>query len=200
MIFFPGGSQLFIKNVVEPLGQGFTIGIHYSKAFKYLGLNLNQVNKEICIDQAEYITALKPIDSSKERKGDRSSQLDQNELDSLKTVIGQLSWITGQTRPDLALETCMLSSHNKHATVNEIIQANKILEKAKTKNVILRFGLKGNIKNYRTIGFNEVSFGNLSGDSSQGSYIIYLVNEIGECSRRSWQSKKLQRVVKVLWL
>ena len=45
----------------------------------------------------------------------------QNECDSLKTVIGQLGWITGQTRPDLASETCILSSNSKNATVNEII-------------------------------------------------------------------------------
>ena len=40
--FLFSGSQLFIKNIVEPLVQTFTKGTHYSKAFKYLGLNLNQ--------------------------------------------------------------------------------------------------------------------------------------------------------------
>ena len=45
----------------------------------------------------------------------------QNECGSLKTVIGQLGWITGQTRPDLASETCILNSNSKNATVNEII-------------------------------------------------------------------------------
>ena len=46
----------------------------------------------------------------------------QNEFDTLKTVIGQLGWITGQTRPDLASETCILSCNSKNATtVNEVI-------------------------------------------------------------------------------
>ena len=162
---------------------------------KYLKLNLNQVDNEICIDQTDYITTLKPIDISKERKMYQSSKLDENETDGLKTVIDQLRWITGQTRPDLAFETCMLSSNSKNTTVNEIIQANNILEKATRENLILRFGLTGNIKNFKIIGFNDASFGNLSDGSSQG-YIIYLLNEIGECTRISWQSKKLQRMVK----
>ena len=81
-------------------------------------------------------------------------------------------------------------------TVYEIIQANKILEKAKGENVILRLGLKSNINNFKIIGFNDAYFGNLSDRSSQGGYIIYLVSEIGECSPISWQFKKLQRVVK----
>ena len=31
-----GGSQLFIKGIVENLGQAFIIGTHYLKAFKNL--------------------------------------------------------------------------------------------------------------------------------------------------------------------
>ena len=54
--------------------------------------------------------------------------------------------MTGQARLDLAFEICMLSSNCKNTTVNEIIQANKILEKARRENIFLRFGLKGNIK------------------------------------------------------
>ena len=43
-----GESQLFINKIIESLGQAFTIGTHYPKAFKYLGLNLKQANNEIC--------------------------------------------------------------------------------------------------------------------------------------------------------
>ena len=103
---------------------------------------MNQFYKETHIDQADYIRTLKPNDISKERKSDRSSKLDQNELYSLRTVIGQSGWITVQARLDLAFEICMLSSNSKNATVNEIIQANKILEKAKRENVFLRFSLR----------------------------------------------------------
>ena len=131
---------------------------------------MNQVYKETHIDQADYIRTLKPNDISKERKRDRISKLDQNELYSLRTVIGQSGWITVQTWLDLAFEICMLSSNGKNATVNEIIQANKILEKAKRENVFLRFNLRGNIKNFIIMGFNDASFGNLWDGSSQGCY------------------------------
>ena len=131
---------------------------------------MNQVYKETRIDQADYIRTLKPNDISKERKRDRSSKIEENELYSLRTVIGQWGWITVQTRLGLAFEICMLSSNSKNTTVNEIIQANKILEKAKRENVFLRFSLKGNVKNFIIIGFNDASLGNLWDDSSQGSY------------------------------
>ena len=44
---------------------------------------------ETCINQTNDITTLKPKYISKERKRDRSSKLDQNQLDSLRTVICQ---------------------------------------------------------------------------------------------------------------
>ena len=108
---------------------------------------MNQVDKKICTALiTQIITKLQPNDISKERKRDPSSKLDQNELKSLKAVISQLGWITGQATPDLAFETCMLSSNSENATFNEIIKTNKVLEKANRENVILRFDLKGNIK------------------------------------------------------
>lgn len=41
---------------------------------------------------------------------------------------------------------------------------------------------KVNIKNFKTIQFNEVSSGNLSSGSLQSGYLVCLVNEVQECS------------------
>ena len=75
-----------------------------------------------------------------------------------------------------------LSSDSMNTTVKEIIQANKILVKTKWGNVILMVGLKSNFKNFKTVGFTDASFRNLSDGSSPGGYIIYLATEIWECS------------------
>ena len=185
-------SRYLSKIGVELISQTFTTGTHYSKAFKYIGLNMNEVDKEICTDQADYITILKPIDISKDRERDWSSKLDQNEPDSLKIVIGQLGWITGQRRPGLAFENCAVNSNSKNDTVIEIIQPSEILHKAKTENVIPRFSLTGNVKSFKITRFNDAFFGNLSDGSSQG----YIMNETGKYSPIPCQSKKLQWVVK----
>ena len=107
---------------------------------------MNEVDMETCIDQADSITTLKTKDISKERWRGRSSKLDQNQHDSLRTVMYQSGWITGQTKLDFAFKICMLSRNCKNTTANEIIQGNKILEKARRENIFLRFSLKGNIK------------------------------------------------------
>ena len=53
------------------------------------------------------------------------------ENESIRTLVGQLGWITGQTRPDLAFEVCQLSRILNHRKVEDILKANKLLFKAK---------------------------------------------------------------------
>ena len=47
------------------------------------------------------------------------------------------------------------------------------------------------MKYFKIVGFNDASFGNLSDDSLQKTFIIYQVNKVGEYFTISWQSKEL---------
>ena len=51
----------------------------------------------------------------------------------------QINWIATQTRPDLAHDTCEISTSVKNATVEDVMQANKVIKKAKSDKVRLRF-------------------------------------------------------------
>ena len=58
-----------------------------------------------------------------------SDPLNENELKSYQTLIGQLSWIANQSRPDITFAICELSRAIKNATINHLIQVKKVLEK-----------------------------------------------------------------------
>ena len=47
------------------------------------------------------------------------------------------------------------------------------------------------MKYFKIVGFNDASFGNLSDDSLQKTFIIYQVNKVGEYFTISWQSQEL---------
>ena len=49
---------------------------------------------------------------------------------NIRTLLGQLGWITGQTRPDLAFEVCLLSSILNCSNVDDILKINKLLLQA----------------------------------------------------------------------
>ena len=50
----------------------------------------------------------------------RHEPLNTNELKQFRSVIGQLGWAAGQTRPDIAFDCCELSSSVEHATTEDL--------------------------------------------------------------------------------
>ena len=193
--FLYGGSHEFYKTVIDPLRKTFTIGSEFNDSFKYLGLNLKQTKGGIWLDQTLYTNTLVEVELEKERKEEKDSKLNMLELKNLRSVIGQLGWLAGQTRPDISFDICDLSSKVKNATVRDLLYANKVIRKVKSENVTLRFG---SIDFYecKIIGYCYASLVKLVNGGSQGGFVIFLTDKNGQYFPIMWQSKKLRRVVK----
>ena len=54
------------------------------------------------IDQVNYIKSVDYIAVSNDRKKQKDDLEEEN--DNIRTLVGQLGWVTGKTRPDLASE------------------------------------------------------------------------------------------------
>ena len=59
---------------------------------------------EIIIDQVHYIKSVDYIAISNDRKKQEDHLLCKEENDNIRSLVGQLVWITGQMRLDLAFE------------------------------------------------------------------------------------------------
>ena len=175
--FLLGGTELFLIKVLNPIKHVFTTGSEQCAAFKYLCLYNSQSNLEIIIDQVNYIKSVDYIAISNDRKNQKDDLLWKEENDYLRTLVGHLGWITGQTRLDLALRVCQMSSTLNHSKVDDTLKASKLLLKAKNKNILVRFGLHGPIENFKIFYYNDSSLGNLKDGESQSRFIIYLVGE-----------------------
>ena len=69
----------------------------------------------------------------------RPEPSNKNEMKQFRSVIGQLGWAAGQTRPDIAFDCCELSSSVKHATTEDLLRASKVLSRAKLEHTVLTF-------------------------------------------------------------
>ena len=99
--------------------------------------------------------------------------------------------------PDLVYDACEISTSVKNVTVEDVTQANKVIRKAKSHTVRLRFRDLGDVKRAELISFSDASLGNLKDGASQGGgHIIFLAGKSGNYSPISWQSKKIQHEVK----
>ena len=111
------GTSWFIENVIVPLKMQFSIRTEAAGAFEYLGLRVTQNDDfSITIDQNEYIETLQELSIDPARKSAKDEPLHKKEKKALRSLVGQIGWVSGQTRPDLAFDYCHLSSRVKHAT------------------------------------------------------------------------------------
>ena len=83
----------------------------------------------------------------------------------LRSVVGRLSWIARQARPDILYRVSPLQSSIKGATISTLKEANNVLELAINRMDLLR---------YKSRPFNLQEFGELKSKSQQG-WIHFLV-------------------------
>ena len=195
--FLFAGTSGFINNVIEPLKRKFSIRTEAAGAFEYLGLRVVQNDDfSITVDQIEYVESMEEIFIDPSRKSAKDEPLSKKEKRSLRSLIGQLGWVSGQTRPDLAFDYCDLSSRVKTATVKDLFHANKVVAKAKSEHTVLTYPSFDKFETLRVVTYNDASLGNLRGGGSQGGFVSFLADEGNMCAPVMWQSRKLKRVVK----
>lgn len=191
------GTLSFEENIISKIINLFKIGSSENTSFKYIGLNLNQCNEGgLTLDQFHYGATLQPIGISRQRSLNKFAELSEKERDFFKAAIGQLNWMSTQTRPDISFDVCELSVSYKNANIGDLIKLNKIISRVKSFVYRLYFQPLDDIKQCFFECYTDASFGNLSDGGSQGGYIIFLSDYYGSRCPIIWQSKKIKRVVK----
>lgn len=191
--FLWSGNESFKNIVVEGLRKEFNVGKEECGMFKYLGLNLCQNELgNIRFNQNDYINSISKI--SIDRSLEKNEPLNAKEKTILRSKIGQLLWISGQTRPDIAFDVSCLASAINGASAQNLLEANRIVTKVKSTDLTLNFfRLKEPLS---IVMYSDASFGNLPDGGSQGGQIILLVGVDGRCIPLIWQSKKLRRIAR----
>ena len=126
--------------------------------FTNTGLNLRQLEDfSIQLEQNSYIDGIEPVSISKQQSRMRNENLNPDELKRFRSLIGQLSWIAGQTGPDIAFDTYELSSCAKNATVQDLLRANKVLLTTKLESVVITVRNMGDLDTVKLVSFNDSS-------------------------------------------
>ena len=190
--FFYTGTHLFHDKIVSHVQKTFDLSKESFSTFQYLGLDISQTGDFIAMHQNDYIKTLQPI----ELKDISKRNLTHEEKLQLKALIGQIQWVSKQTRPDLAFASCDLSNRVKDGTTDDIRLANKYLRKLKNSTAQIHLPDIGDVTKSTLYAFSDASHANLPGFKSQGGFIIFIKGENGNSAPIVWTSKKVKRVVK----
>ena len=80
-----------------------------------------------CEDWSKFIYRLHSKNIFIKRKNDRNISLTKGERTLYKSIVGQLNWVAGISRPDINFAVCESSTEFSDTTVADIIYANKII-------------------------------------------------------------------------
>lgn len=194
--FLWSGTLDFEHTVIKQIRMTFNIGKEEQQQFKYIGLELNQSPDSISLCQFDYVNNLQEISISPYRKKQLDNELTLEEKEVLRSKIGQLLWIATQTRPDLSFDVCVAATNFKNALVRDLVACNKIVRKAKSNRVSLKYSNLGLNSDLKLVVFTDAAFANLSDGGSQGAHLVFLVGKNGKCNLLSWKSKRIRRVVR----
>ena len=187
------GTSSWEEAVIRPLCDTFKISSRNRMSFRYVGINVNQTKRGIVIDQNHYIQKVEEVDIDGRR--DKDEQLTPEEITSLKSLSGQLLWAATQTRPDIAVDACVVANYGKSPTVRSLLLANKAVRKLKSRSGTIMYPNLGDPKSWEILVYTDASHGNLPSGASQGGCIIFITGN-GNVAPFHWQSKKLPRVAK----
>ena len=189
------GNKAFENYVICGLKKKFRLSTEAEVEFVYTGLDIKQTSLGVQVSQLGYIDQIPKIEIDKHRVNQNSLEINEHEKRQLRTVCGQLLWVSTQTRPDLAYATCFASNCVNNGTVADLKMVNKAVKFLKREPLTIKFR-KVSLCESLVVVFCDASFGNLRDGSSQGGFIIFLVSTTSKCCPLTWQSRKIRRVCK----
>ena len=157
------GTSDFEKCIIDPIRATFKISKEHKKVFRYLGVDLQQRPGMVQLDQNSYVDSIQPI--TLPNGVENNAEIDADMQTSYKGLVGQISWASGTSRPDMSFESCILSTYQSKPTFKSVFEANKALRDLKANRQALKFP-KLNISTARIAVFCDASYGNLQDGSS----------------------------------
>eukprot|EP00913_Durusdinium_trenchii_P003738 g3460.t1 len=165
--------------VVEQLKSNFSFREwkEDQKILEYCGCELEKLDEGgTCLYQTKYMEKVKPIAMDKKRSP--AELLKEREITQLRGLLGSLQWPAVQTAPHLQCSTSLLAGQISKATVQTVLDCNRLLKFAKdNKDVGLQYRHIGHPSELRLLCFFDAGFSTRNDGSSQGGYVLMMVND-----------------------
>ena len=126
-----GGDDQHLANM-HYLQKKYKMGKFQFGSGRFCGKNFTtQPDSSITVDQEHYTKEkLMTIELSRARKKQRYNFCDADEVSKLRASVGALSWLSKETRPDLAGKVALLQQCFPHPRIRDLLEANAITKEA----------------------------------------------------------------------
>ena len=196
-----GGSDVFVAKIKQ-LEMKFPFGSHKVSSFTFTGIEMTQHGDySISMSQSSYVRKIKAIQIEANRKTQLESPVNETERLALRALVGSLQYAAINTRPDLSSKLSMLQSSINKATVETLMEGNRVLHEAKRYHDVTLTVKPIPHQDFRFLAFSDASFSSpTKPDSHAGTIIVGTHQDISknfQCpiSPLTWGCRKIQKVV-----
>ena len=126
-----GGTEAHWK-IIEQIATDYKLGKNQTKTGRFTGKDIcQQEDGSISIGQQTYVEdKVKLIPLDKRRKHQRFDKCNSSEIEALRGLLGVLSWLSKETRCDLAGRVALLQQSFPHPKVKDLEAANRLASEA----------------------------------------------------------------------
>ena len=188
------GNTQFEKTVVAQLMKTFKFSKLEERKFDYLGCQIEKLSSgDISLNQDKYIQNIKEVVIPAKRNNIKANDEEKREI---RRVVGELLWVSLMTRPDLSFEVNQLSTNISNATIRDLKDARRLVEKAKVDPIALNFTQIGKLENLRLKIYTDASFNNQENKirSTEGRVLMLESKVSTQANIFSWKTKKISRI------
>ena len=129
-----GGDQVF-EDKIRQLESRYPFGSKRKQRHgvrRIAGLHIHQdLSGSIQVDQKDYAHDIPSIHVSRERRQEPKSPVTPKELQLFRGLIGSLQYAATNTRPDISCRLSLLQAKIPSATVQDLLQGNRLLTEIK---------------------------------------------------------------------
>ena len=196
-----GGDAVFLERLKQ-LQKKYPFGSEKVGSFTFTGVNMHQRgDKSIVLSQSEYVKKIASISVSHKRREEPNEKVTEDERQQLRALVGSLQYAAVNTRPDISSRLSMIQSHINKATVETLLEGNRVLHEARRHHDVNIVIQPISCDDFRFLAFSDASFASRSNpDSHAGLIILGTHKDISKnvscpISPLSWGCKKIQKVV-----
>ena len=197
--FLGGGNQEFRSEIMDKVYSHFKCSKREVNKFRFTGIDIKKTNGGIAIDQNEYSSTIKKIElGDKKISDDAEKELSMTQYKDYRGLVGKLGWLCELSRPDLSYEVLSLAFKNKEATVDDLKEANKAVERIKNYPSEVEYKRVGAYSDLKILAISDASFKKVgSGNKSVAGRLVFLSNkEETHVSPLLWKGKSIPTTCK----
>ena len=126
-----GASNEEFSRALQLLQKKSPFGSHEKQKFRFTGLEIEQLpDFSIRVSQEKYVHRISPIDIPKSRRSELEGCINPKEMNQLRGLCGSLQYAAVHSRPDIAAKVSQLQKCIPTASVQTLLDANKVLREA----------------------------------------------------------------------